>query len=343
MYAILSLPWAIAGGPRAVELFTTLLSIVNLVLLFRIYERVIDDARARTHAMLFTALLPQFVIYGVIVSTDSLASLMGTLTLLAALRFTSDPDMRNAAWSGLAAGAALLTKGTLIAHAAVLFCVVAWKRNAKMLALFCVIATAVGSYKFIDNQIHFGRPIVHGMDDGPAWMRAQQPTVTSAWSFVDVNLWKLMRNPEADVVNPESVPLLLYASFWHVYDPVSNFRWTAAHATWLARSVYILAVVPTMLLLLGLRAVYRRMPIALAMLALNLAIVMAAGIRYDAWSCFQSRLLFPCFAAIALAFAFGIARVGRWADVCCGFLYAAFASYFVMEATQVVIRALHLR
>jgi len=60
------------------------------------------------------------------------------------------------------------------------------------------------------------------------------------------------------------------------------------------------------------------MPAAsLALLISNLAIVVAAGIRYDATSCFQGRLLFPSMACILviLARAFCSLEGARWGRI----------------------------
>jgi hypothetical protein len=67
---------------------------------------------------------------------------------------------------------------------------------------------------------------------------------------------------------------------------------------------------------------------------------MAAGVKFDAWSNFQSRLLFPSFAAIAFGYAWGIEWFGRKrvVDVACFALYAAFLTYFAIEIASVVMK-----
>jgi hypothetical protein len=363
-YYVLSLPWAMLGGPRFVEVFSLLLSIANTWLLFLLLGRreLIGDDRARLHAMALTASLPQFVVFSILVSNDSLAMLVGTLALLAALRFQSDPSISNAAVAGLVAALGLLTKGTLIAHAGVLLLVIAvvsWHRlpvrkAATCIALFLALTLSLGSYKYIENEIRYGRPMVHGMDFGQGWVKAQQPTIVGVRSLVDVDITKLLREPYAERrkggwTNPQSVPLLLYATLWHPYVPVSNFRgtweWTAA----LAQLTYLLAIPATLLILLGwiIAARRPRVGIPLAFFAANLAIVMAAGVKYDAWSCFQSRLLFPSFAAISLGYAWGIEAIRpkwpastRFVDMSSIALCAAFLTYFGIEITHVVVKTL---
>lgn len=353
-YYLLSLPWAIAGGDRWVELFSLLLSIANVFLLFALIRRFVADERARLHAMALTAFLPQLVLYSILVSNDTLAMLTGTLALLAALRFASDPKPANAALAGLVAAFGLLTKGTLIGQAGVLFLVIAivsWRRLAGRRVAACIAIfialTLLGSYKYVENQLRYGRPFVHGMDFGQRWVREQQPTITGVRSLIDVNVTTLLREPygerrEGGWTNPQSVPLLFFATFWHPYVPVSNFRASWQWTPLVAQATYVLAIPATLLIFAGW---WRpRAWIPLAFLAANLAIVMAAGVKYDAWSTFQSRLLFPSFAAIAFGYAWGIERSGRTLariiDVACGALYAAFLTYFAIEIAAVVTRTL---
>ncbi len=354
-YYLLSLPWAMFGGDRMVEVFSLLLSIANVWLLFGLIRTFIADDRARLHAMALVAFLPQFVVYSILVSNDTLAMLAGTLALLAALRFAGDPTLSNAALAGLVSAFGLLTKGTLIAQAAVLFLVVAivsWRRlpartAAACMAIFIALSVLFGSYKFVDNQIRYGRPIVHNMDFAQRWVEEQQPTITGVQSLIDVNVTKLLREPygerrEGGWTNPQSVPLLFYATLWHPYVPVSNFRGSWQWTPLLAQATYLLAIPATLLMFAGW---VRGKPwIPLAFLAANLAIVMAAGVKFDAWSNFQSRLLFPSFAAIAFGYAWGIGwsggKLARVVDVACMALYAAFLTYFAIEIAFVVTKTL---
>lgn len=363
-YYLLSLPWAMLGGARAVEGFSLLLSILGLWLFYRLFRDsgFIENDRARLHAMVLTAFLPQLVLYSILVSNDTLAIVAGTLALLAALRFHSGPTLSNAAIAGLAAALGLLTKGTLIAHAGVLLFIVAvmsWRRlgarkSVARVAVFLALTLTLGSYKFIENQVRYGRPIVHNMDTRPLWMQAQQPTIIGVRSLIDVDLTKLLREPYAERrkggwTNPQSMPLLFYATMWHPYIPVSNFRGTWEWTAWLAQLTYVLAIPATLLIVAGWIAAARRprVWIPLAFLAANLALVIAAGVKYDAWSCFQSRLLFPSFAAIAFGYAWGIEWIGRkwpastrFVDVTSIALYAAFLTYFGIEISSVVMKAM---
>lgn len=363
-YYILSLPWAVVGGARSVEVFSLLLSILNLWLLFRLLRdsTFVESDRARLHGMALTAFLPHLVLYSVLVTNDSLAMLVGTLALLAAMRFHSDPKISNAAIAGLVAALGLLTKGTLIAHAGVLLFVVAvvsWQRlpvrkAAACVALFLALTLSLGSYKFIENQVRYGRPIVHGMDFGQPWVLAQRPTIVGVRSWIDVDIVKLLREPYAERrkggwTNPQSVPLLLYATLWHPYVPVSNFRGTWEWTALLAQATYLLAIPATLLIGAGWIVAARRprVWIPLAFFAANLALVLAAGVKYDAWSCFQSRLLFPSFAAIVFGYTWGIETIGRkwpalmrYVEVVSMALYAAFLTYFAIEISHVVMKTL---
>jgi len=361
-YYVLSLPWAAAGGPRVVEVFSLLLSVINLWLLFGLFQRLIPSDRGRLHAMVLTALLPQFVVYSILVSNDTLAMLVGTLFLLVALRFQSDPRPVNAALAGVVAAFGLLTKGTLIAHAGVLLFVVAivsWRsllarRALSCVAIFLALAVPLGSYKFIENEVRYGRALVHGMEFGQPWVEDQRPTVLGLRSWVDIDIVTLLREPyserrEGGVTNPHSVPLLMYATLWYAYVPVSNFRGIWERTAVLPQLTYLLAIPATLLIVAGWIAAIRRPGawIPLAFFAGNLAIVLAAGVKFDAWSCFQSRLLFPSFASLAFGLAWGVGwietalpKLGRVAEYACFALYVTFLAYFGFEGIHVVMKAL---
>jgi len=125
--------------------------------------------------------------------------------------------------------------------------------------------------------------------------------------------------------------------------------WVVAMFAVVARATYVLAIPATLLIAIGwaIAIRLRRMWIPLAFFAANLALVLAAGVKYDAWSCFQSRLLFPSFAAIAFGYGWGIEYTQRkWpslrpvVDALAISLYAAFLTYFAIEIGFVVYDAL---
>ncbi|MBC8107318.1 MAG: hypothetical protein H7Z14_12065, partial [Anaerolineae bacterium] len=126
---------------------------------------------------------------------------------------------------------------------------------------------------------------------------------------------------------------------WYPHFPDSSFRGNIQGYAWLGSAIYAVAIVPTMVLLIGIaRAIgsFMRNPIvtlAAALLLSNLAIVIAAGVRYDVWACFQSRLCFQSLAPAIVLFGVGMqtisrVKIARWivyvtsaATIACSLLY----------------------
>lgn len=361
LYYVLAVPWDMVGGIKAVQLFSTLMSAANLLLLYRFIVRLplIALPPVRVACVGFVALLPQFVIFSGFISNDSLSYLVTSLIAWQAWHYLIRPT--GPRMLGLAAllGAGLLTKGTFLAFVPVLVVLVfivelrAHGRPmtvAKRLTAFVMLAGALGCYKFVENQVNFGRPIVHNLDFNYDWIPPQKGTWQGPRTLLDVNVWKLVRSPRLSDATRHSYPLLLYGTFWYSHIRESNFQ-SPASAAYVAPVIYLLAIVPTGLMLVGwwrmivaARTAYEEVMfrrLCAALLAFNLAIVVAAGVRYDVWSCFQGRMLFPSMLPLVLSLAAGLdwvfrpSRVSR-ALVWLNFigLFIAFIAYFIVEIAR---------
>ena len=360
---------------RGAELLSLGLSVVNLWLLARLVATtpLIASILARRHALAIAALLPQFVVFGLFVSNDSLSYLVGTAFILVAFTYIERPSARWLIALAVMLGVALLTKGTFLAFAPVtvgIVLAVAWRRRVGatralgQAALCLAIAFTVGSYKFVDNHRRFGRPIVHNLDF-PATAKADQKgTITGLQSFTDFDVPRLVVNPFERSRTLHSVPLLLYATTWYSYIRDSNFRLSRrTGAGWLARLLCLAGVVPTALGLIGLGRVLgglgdvtrlRALPearyvafgqriTATTLLLATLGIVIWAGVRYDVFTCFQGRLLFPTIFSGLLLMTEGFdgvvgwrAATRRWMNGALAASYAVFDAYFVVEVASVL-------
>ena len=81
------------------------------------------------------------------------------------------------------------------------------------------------------------------------------------------------------------------------------------------------------------------------LLLANLALIVYAGIKYDVWSCFQSRLLFPSLFAFALFFDDGLTYVLNRFKKAQNWIYGSliclitlFLAYFVVEIGNIVLK-----
>jgi hypothetical protein len=226
------------------------------------------------------------------------------------------------------------------------------------LAWFGLLAGLVGGYKFAENYRRFGTPVVSNDELEQAWLVHQQGTWQGPSSLLDVDVSKLVREPWIAESNRHSIPLLLYGTLWWSLIDESNFEHTRALASGaIPRAIYVLALVPTLLMLVGAgsglwMACHRACPpsaeeqsfrdravalVALLAVAGQSALVLSWGFKHDAWSFFQSRLAFAAFLSVALLLAWGfdalagrarLARAGACAVLC---LHLAFAAYYAAE------------
>jgi 4-amino-4-deoxy-L-arabinose transferase-like glycosyltransferase len=312
--------------------------------------------------------LPQFITFGNFVSNDALSFLIGTLTFTQAFAYIARPTRRNLLLLGVALGIGLLTKGTFIVFAPVLLLLVVvmglrqgftLKQHLIAIVLFCLVSGVIGSYKFIENTIYFGRPVIHNLDLDPYWAPSQMGTYQGLRSIIDINVFKLVRHPYISEPTKHSLPLLIYGTFWYSHIPESSFDTIRSHdLDIIPQAVYLVGTIPTLLMMLGgVAFLWRNRSLldyvncsdeefvlrtqgktAILMLALNLILVLRTGLKYDVWSCFQGRLLFPSMFAIMLLFGWGVETVGhRWAftrpmlNIVLVAAYAILGSYFVVE------------
>ena len=178
---MLAAPLAAIGPIKLVQSLSLLLSLFNLYLLYRLIKttHLLSDYRARCHALLLTSILPQFVLFSLFVSNDGLSFAIGTLCYIQAFRYIDRPARSNLVLLGAVLGIGLLTKGTFLAFGPVLVAVVlltelrknvGGTRVAGALALFFACFLVIGSYKYVENTIQFGRPVPTA-EESAVWTR----------------------------------------------------------------------------------------------------------------------------------------------------------------------------
>jgi hypothetical protein len=342
LYYLLAAPWLAFQSAKVVQVFSLLLSLVNFALLYRIIRAtsLLQSPMARLHALLFLALLPQFIIFGNFVSNDTLAYLLGTVIALAAIHYADNPTPRSLLYLGTAAGLGLLTKSSFLAFLPGLAILLYYtgrnagftlRQQAAALIIFGLFCTLCGGYKFLENRLAFGTAFPDAETLHHDYVERQSGTVQGIGSLVDFNLIKLIRHPFLDQPTIHSVPLLLYGTFWYGYIPESNFMATRYFPfNLLTRAIIVLGVVPTLLIAAGLVAYLRTFqPLqrlrmgggytdslkatALALFLLgNFGLVVLWGLINDAWSFFQGRLIFPSILSIALALGWGYQALTGW-------------------------------
>jgi hypothetical protein len=216
--------------------------------------------------------------------------------------------------------------------------------------------------------------VIHNLDYNPTWAESQRPTYLGfTESVLDFNLLRLIRNPTLEEVVPgthgarrqgqptakHSYGLMLYATFYYSWITESNFVSWKTNLRYWGSAIYLFALVPTALMLAGAWRLRRHVRdvltgtddgiglfrvMAAMFFVLNLAAVVYLGVKYDAWSCFQGRLLFPSLFGALVLLDSGIQVVSsraifrRGVGVALVTLDGLFLSYLLMEVACIAWR-----
>jgi 4-amino-4-deoxy-L-arabinose transferase-like glycosyltransferase len=369
LYYILATPLlALFGYAKGAQLLSLVFSIGTLIVLHRLIYRtdLIRDPHAKLYCFLLAAFLPQFIIFSLFVSNDTLAIFLGALTILQAYRFASSPDWRQLNLLALLVGMGLLTKAVFLAFLPVLLALTFLRfrpyglsKALSRTVVFLLIAGSLGSYKYIDNYVYYGNPAINNIDPQPDWAVDQRKSYRGWHSYVDVNVARLIVSPRISNRTNGAYPVLLYATFWYPHGPDSNFEWTNMPIDFFGSLIYLFAPIPTVAFLVGLAAIAKRAPRLLgafrwsqrpaisvamrytvfAILLLNAAILMVTVTKYHVWSIVQGRLLFASFFGGLVAFGEGVEIFDRsrfwraFLGIAMLLLTALFIAYLFSEVT----------
>lgn len=373
LYYLLAAPfYAASGSVKWVQVLSLALSIVTLLVLYRLLyvDKLLVDPRSRLYAFLMACFLPQFVLFGLYVSNDTLAIFLGAVIVLQVVRFVARPTIWQVVLLALLVSLGLLTKATFLAFLPVLFVLAAFvlvrcgysaqKTLGAALAL-ALLAGGLGSWRFVQSYREVGNPFVSNLDSGHPWMIAQQRSYRGTISFFDVDLLKLVASPSVSPKTEGAYPLLLYGTFWYQHIPESNFVVSrSAPFYYLGSVIYVLALVPSFAFLFGLFLLARRLPrfvttcdlwrqedqrslagyVSVLFLLGNLALIVAVALKYHVWTLMQGRLLFPSFCGLLIPFGVGASalgekgRAGTVVKVAMAVLVACFFLYFASEISN---------
>lgn len=348
LYYLLATPILWFGERKAVQIFSLLTSIATLWVLRDLVRdrRLFRSPLAANAAFSLAAFLPSFVVFGLYVSNDSLSFLIGAASFAAMRRLADAFTRRNLVILAVLCGLGLLTKGTFLAFvpALTLFVFTLSVRKDRRIrsalatgVAFLALACGLGAYKFVENAAHFGHPIIHNLEGDSGLAVGQRPVYVGPSTIFDANVLKLVREPTLSESTRYSYPLLLYGTFWYKYiDIENNFFGCLTGWRILGSAIYLLALPTTLAGIAGclfalvgglarLPAAFRRDPVAdasagadsdfrlysMVALLLSVALVVTAGVMFDAWSCFQSRLFFAGFFAVMLAVGNGMDRSAK--------------------------------
>ena len=376
LYYFLAAVFLRLGGVEAVHGLTLILSIATLLLTARLLRGLPwINQKMQPWCLALAAFQPQFIMFSLFVSNDTLAIFLGVLIFYQCWRVQEIPSLSNYSLLGIWLGLGLLTKAVFLAFVlpVILFVWMTGRQRAlphaqliSRLALLLLVTSVLGCYKYVENFILFGNPMVSNLDLWDWMGNQQQPTWIGFRSLFDFNLLKLVRHPIISTATVHSYPLMIYGSFWYSLIPESTFHGNLVPPfNRLGSMIYVVALCPTLLMLVGAtrtgiaafrlgssvtpepsassrdRFIYE---ISLLLtLLVNFFLILAAGWRYDVWSIFQGRLLFPSYFALLLAFNAGMewaesSRLGTNLIRCLMVaLIALFLAYFIVEVWLAIL------
>jgi 4-amino-4-deoxy-L-arabinose transferase-like glycosyltransferase len=335
----------IFGSIKIVQVLSLVFSIATLVVIYRIiFCTPLIDGPARIYSFALACFLPQFIMFSLYVSNDSLAIFIGSLLALTTYRLIEEETgwtqlLRLAALLGLG----LLTKATFLAFAPIfliLVFVVGVSSQRSLAAgivrafILLSIAGVVGGYKYVNNYKHFRDPFINNIDLGD-FAAEQQKSFRGVQSYTDVNLLRLVASPTLDdapyeISRPDgrgSYPLLMYGTFWYQHIPESSFIGNKhSPFKYLGSVIYLVAVIPTLIFLVGFCTVIIGVPkfllqfdlkrdetkrllwqvVMLSSLIGNFALLIVVVSKYHVWSVMEARLLFPSIVGGLVAFSNGV-------------------------------------
>jgi hypothetical protein len=377
-YLLGAVVWKLSGSEKVVQLLSLAFSIGTLAVLYWLITKtpLLESSVARLYSLLLACFLPQFVVFGLYVSNDSLAVLVGCLVFAQAYRFIESPGRRQLLLLAAVSGIGIATKASFLPFMAVLSVLVfsitycrtrLWSRSFLAVLTFTVVVSALGGYKYIDNYVRYRNPIANVLDArfGFAFVGEQAAGYKGIRSLLDVNILRLIASPSLSESTQQAYPLLFYATFWYPHIPESNLGGSHRKPlSYLGSGIYILALFPTFLIFSGMFWYLKHLPdlrsalvlygetdrllimryVAVMVLFALLVFLAVAVVRYHVWSMPQGRLLFPGLFAIVVAFSKGVevfrsnrrAMAALMFDV--GGLSAVFLVYFLMEYSLIVLR-----
>ena len=366
LYYILASFFVGFGGEKAVQVFSLLCSLATLVVLARASQEMSHWSLAgRNVAMALAACCPSFVVFGLYVSNDSPAYLLGALVAWSFTRLVADFRLRHVVAAGVLIGLGLSVKGTFLSFVPVLpLAIVVGARRAgftlghaaRRCCVALLLVALLGSYKFVENAVHHGRLVVHNMDETELWVD-QQPVVRGLKSWGDFGVWKLVKTPVYSESTRYSPALLLYGTMWYKYIWMeNNFMGVKGPLLRLGSAIYLVATVPTMLMLVGFatecfaakREWHRWLgkvaasSVHLLSILAAMSLVVVVGVKFDAWSCFQSRLSYHAFFGLMCCLAAGTDWLLQKAPVFWGDLAIMLSqvtwglcfAYFILECAR---------
>src|SRR5687767_12625468 len=204
-YYVAALVATVTHNVKAIQLLSLLTSVGTLIVGRRLIcsSSLIATAEAKLIALSLVSFLPQFVMFGLYVSNDSLAIYLGFLLIHKFRRLIYRPSFSSALLVIAIASLGLLTKGQFVGIVPLTFLfglLLIWKRRIEIehrgaLLVLAALLGGSGLAKYVQNTLVYGSPFLSNLDFNPEWLAAQQGTYLGLAAALDINFLKLIFEP----------------------------------------------------------------------------------------------------------------------------------------------------
>ena len=180
LYYFLAASFLRLGNLPAVHGLSLILSIATLLLIAHLLRQLpwINE-KIQPWCLALAAFQPQFVMFSLFISNDTLAIFLGVLIFYQCRRLQLIPSFFNYLLLAIWLGFGLLTKAVFLVFVLpiILFIWITGRQNSlpgpqlfSRFALFLLITGVLGCYKYLENLFLFGNPTISNLDLG-LWTR----------------------------------------------------------------------------------------------------------------------------------------------------------------------------
>ena len=140
-----------------------LLGALTVLMAYFATRQVTSDPWTPVVAAALVAFMPHFLFLSAFVTNDNLAEFLGSVLLVAALRYAAEPRPWRMAWVGGTMGLLIATKLSTLPLAVVFVLPVLWSstwaRRAGHLSVGIAAAWVAGGWYLVQNAIRYGEPL----------------------------------------------------------------------------------------------------------------------------------------------------------------------------------------
>jgi tetratricopeptide (TPR) repeat protein len=251
-------------GLKAIQGISLVAGLVTLLLVWATLRRVFPESPwAQWIGLAVIALLPRHIYMCAMATNDSLGYVFITLAIYLLLAYLRNPTWPVCLGWGLAAGLAIVSKGTglvLLPVGATVLGVQLIKQVARrkpygLLVVqpmaMLVVAVGIGALHYSRLAVRYGNPFVSNADITPRRNMELQPPGRDDLRFVSLRPGQLWRRPFIHQTTVGSWPTAVYARMWFDYEPWFT-QWRHAPMKPFLSQCYALAAQPGHTLWTGL-------------------------------------------------------------------------------------------